>query len=159
MRNRVCGSRGGAASGGRALRTMALLVVLFLGGVSCAARGAAVGSVGGGVLIELLTFTVSELIGMRTDLQSAEQVADTRRVESRRARTRATAATRSADAGRLAAEAASAAAASEEADAALAEVQARLADRLKLTGVPGEGLSAAILARIAEIERLKREQR
>ena len=144
------GTRDKVLRGGRGSGTPALFVALVLLGVgSCAPI------LGGGLVAELLVLSLEELFEMRRALESAERQADTLRAASRRASTRARSAIRSADAGRLAAEAAAAAAG---ADAELAEVQARLAETLRLTDVPPEELSAAILGRIAEIERLKREQ-
>ena len=124
-------ARGWARWRARGSRTVALLVALaLLGGSACATRGT------GDVITDLLVLTVSQLLNMRSDLESAEQAADTRRVEAGQASTRARSAarSRSVDAPRLEAEAADVQAASAEADAALTEVQERLAARLRLPG-------------------------
>ena len=111
----------------------------------------------GGVLAQLALFTLAELLQMRRSLESAEDVAATRRLEWQQASRRA----RSADSGQLDAAVARAPSASADADAALADVQARLAEQLELTGVPRRALPAAIHARLEELEQLARarEQR
>ena len=145
-------------------RVVALCVTLVLLG-GCASRGssstagaaaaaaaaAAAGSPGGGV-VQIVLFTLGQLLQMRRDLASAEGLAATRRGESQEASARARVSTRSADWPRLTAEAANATAAATEADTKLAQVQATLARELGLTGVPRPELSVAIRRHIAQLE-------
>ena len=143
-------------------RVVALFVaVALVGGGACASRtsgsaGAQIASAVAagltGAVTQAVLFTLVEILDMRRDLTSAEGLAATRREESQRASARARTFARSADARRLETEAAAAAAASAQADGALADVQLELAGRLGLTGVPGSELSAAIHARLAELE-------
>lgn len=162
MRTMTCASTARAPWRTCGWRAVALFVAVALaGGGACASRrtdsagsqiAAAVAAGVTGGLTQAVLFTLAEIIGMRRDLTSAEGLAAARRDESQQASARARTFARSANAGRLETEAADAAAAAAEADGALADMQLELAGRLGLTGVPGSALSAAIHARLAEIE-------